>query len=520
MTVENYPETRLYTEKYFQKICQIVSKYRYVVMGSLLAGLLAYMYMFTNKFPNYDDLRAFFAKGTTYASGRWGLRLTSLVLPDISMPWIFGVLSLLFLTAGNCLIVRIFGIKSKVLQFLVGGLIVSFPSQTGTFAYMFTACSYAVSLYLAVLAAYFLCRDRKKIPAALLCMILSLSIYQAYLSVTVCIMILFLIYRIFTEEQNIKHIFFEGIFFVVFLVVSLGCYWIATNVIWKLTGTQMGAYADNALVFSLSTVLEGIKHAYRYFFKIFSSGYGGLLPSALQKALHLLCLSLIGMEYVLFVLQKKDWKRSVLLLFLLAILPLGIHCMFLFVAAHSIHTLLLLSFTAIYLLVAILIEHGQCRCIKLPRIKQAHTLCQDCVVLAMAVILLCNIYTANTAAIKMQLTYENTYAFSVSAATQLQSMPGYTSDSKVAIMGTYEKPEFYQTHFSNITSLMGTSGISPTVYSIKEFFTYYVGLDLQWASEEECEALVQTAEFAQMQSYPDHGCIQQIGDVFVIKFSQ
>lgn len=518
--MENHPETRLYTETCFQKLRWIISKYRYVILGSLLFGFLAYMYLFTNKLPNHDDLRALFSVGTTLPSGRWGLRIFSFVFPSVSMPWIYGVLSLLFLTVGNCLIVRMFRIKTPVLQFLLGGMIVSFPSQTGTFGYMFTACPYAVSFCLSVLAAFFLCARKKKYIPALLCAILSLSIYQAYFSIIVSLLILHLIYRIFTDEQNTKQIFLDGVWSVVFLIVSLGCYWIVTKVIWRLTGTQLGEYADGALSFSIITVLNGIADAYRYFFKILFARYGGVIPSFLSKALHLLCLFLAGVECVLFILRKKDWKRTALLLFLLAILPVGINCMFLFVAAHSIHTLVLYAFIAIYILLAFLIDRGQYRNIKIPRIRLAHALGLDCLVLCMAVILLCNVFVANSAALKMQLAYENTYAFSSSVATQLQSTPGYTADSKIAIIGTYDAPDFYSTHFSDTGNLMGTHGISPTVYSINRFFAYYMGLDLNWASTEECEAIRQTTAFAQMQSYPDSGYIKQIGDVFVIKISE
>lgn len=517
--MENNPEVRLHTEKYFRKICQIISEYRYVILGSLIAGFLAYTYMFTNKFPNHDDLRALFSKGTTFASGRWGLWLLSFIFPNISMPWIFGVLSLLFLTVGNCLIVRIFGIKSPVLQVLLGGMIITFPSQTGTFGYMFTACAYAVSFCLAVLVTYFLCNGKKQYVAAILCEIFSLSIYQAYLSVTVSILVLFLIYRMLTEEENAKNIFFRGGWFVAFLIASLGLYWIVTKGIWVISGTRLGSYASNAISFSVTAIPSGIKNAYKNFFKILFFGYAGLIPSVFLRVLHFLCLILAGIECLSFILRRKDWKQTALLLFLLAILPMAINSMFLLIAAQAIHTLVLYSFIAIYILLAIFVEYGQYRSIKTACMNWVHMLCLDCIVLSMAVILLCNVYTANAAALKMQLTYENTYAFSVSVATQLQSEPGYTTDSKVAILGTYDTPDFLKTHFSNVGNLMGTHGISPTTYSIGDFFAYYIGRELNWASQKECEALMQTAEFAQMQSYPNYGCVKQIGDVFVIKIS-
>ena len=98
----------LFADKIFKKIINALWEYRHVILGSLLMGLLAYGYMFANKIPNHDDITALFSKGTTYASGRWGLRLLSLIFPDASMPWLNGILSLALLAFGNCMVVKLF----------------------------------------------------------------------------------------------------------------------------------------------------------------------------------------------------------------------------------------------------------------------------------------------------------------------------------------------------------------------------------------------------------------------------
>ena len=42
-------------------------------ISALLFGFLAHNYMFTNKLPNYDDIRTLNGFGTTFKSGRWFL---------------------------------------------------------------------------------------------------------------------------------------------------------------------------------------------------------------------------------------------------------------------------------------------------------------------------------------------------------------------------------------------------------------------------------------------------------------
>ena len=56
-------------------------------------GLAAYGFCMTNKIPVGDDLVGLFSKGATTVSGRYGLELLRLVMPDASMPWIYGLMS-------------------------------------------------------------------------------------------------------------------------------------------------------------------------------------------------------------------------------------------------------------------------------------------------------------------------------------------------------------------------------------------------------------------------------------------
>lgn len=77
----------LLADRIFKRTVNALSRYRHVIIGALLMGLMAYLYMFTNKIPNHDDLRALFHKGTTFAGcSIW----PALVFPPESwrpLPW-------------------------------------------------------------------------------------------------------------------------------------------------------------------------------------------------------------------------------------------------------------------------------------------------------------------------------------------------------------------------------------------------------------------------------------------------
>ncbi len=66
--------------------------YKLPFIATLLFGLAAHAFAMTNKLPFDDEAIYLFGKGTTTASGRYGLELLRLIMPDYSMPWIYGLI--------------------------------------------------------------------------------------------------------------------------------------------------------------------------------------------------------------------------------------------------------------------------------------------------------------------------------------------------------------------------------------------------------------------------------------------
>ena len=123
------------TDFIFQWVRRWVWKYRWSLWGTIGGGLLAYVFAFTNKLPNFDDVAWIFGKGVTLESGRWGLVPLSVIFPDYSMPWICGVMALMILSVGICLIVEIFDIQTPLAQMLLSAAITCYPSWICTYTY-------------------------------------------------------------------------------------------------------------------------------------------------------------------------------------------------------------------------------------------------------------------------------------------------------------------------------------------------------------------------------------------------
>lgn len=487
------------------------------LLSSAIFGALAYMFAFTNKLVNHDEVQSLFMKGATVDSGRWGLGALDSIFPNYSMPWIYGVITIVLMAVSVCIILHIFHIRSKLLQALLAGSILVFPSLIGTFGYMFTSSSYAVSFLLAVLAVWLICKPNKfwAIPA-LACMVLSLSIYQSYIAIAASLLVLVLIQQLLREDKPLP-VLLRGIYFVAFLIISLALYYIGTQVVLFITGTEFNSYADSSISFSLSSIPSGIALAYSSFGKFFTEGYRGLILTDFSRVCHYLCLAAALVLLILWAIrqEKKSPARYLLLLALIAVLPLAINCMYLITTPESIHTLVLYGFIAVYILAAILAdEFLPQNDVSLPR-----RISLNLITLTLALIVLSNTYVANEAYLHMYLRYENTYSFYTALAAQIRQTPGFDETTKIAIIGDWQKPDYYEEQFGFLSQLTGVHGIAPDSYSKNRFLEYYIGLDLTFATEEELSAIQSTPEFTAMPAYPYYGSLQLVNNILVIKLS-
>lgn len=495
---------------------------RVPLLSSLIWGLLAYLFAFTNKLVNHDDVHDLFSKGSTSEIGRWGLDIVDRIFPNYSMPWIYGFLTVFFIAIGICLIVRIFRIESKPVQVLLSGCVMVFPSVIGLFGYMFTSSSYGLSFLLCIVSVWMVTRRSRRwlLPAAV-CLIFSLSLYQAYIAIAVSLLVLVCIQALVWDEDPVS-VWKLGVGFVVFLLVSLLLYYGLTLVLLHWKGRSFGEYAEGSTSLSLSGVLSGIRLAYITFLRFFYWAHHRLLPTSLSRHLHFYLLGLILLLLLLLVtpLKKKRAQRFGLLAVLVAILPLAINFMYMISPEGAIHTLVLYSFSSIYVFAAFLMDRAL-TCGTFRRFAEMlRRFSVNAMAGMMAVILAINIYVANESYLNMYLRYENTYAFYTSLIADIKAMPEFTPGTKLALIGQWQSPQFYDQHFETTYYLMGVAGFMPTEYSRQDYLNYYIGFPMEFASWEEMVAIQETEAFQQMPTYPYYGSLDVINDTIVVKLSE
>ena len=507
--------TKSFREKARRWLVSFWTEYKWCILSGMIVGLIAYMFTFTNKQPNHDDVLYMFGKGATVTSGRWGLELLRCILPDFSMPWIYGLITLACISASAGLIAYAFRIRSRLAQVLLGGLFIVFPALIGTFSYMFTSSSFGIAFLLATLAFVLVSRERNPVRNAVsgtLLMILSLSIYQAYISLTVSLLVIYLIQKLVKTDASAKKIMLTGIRYICFALAALILYFSITKLILAILSTGFNTYASGSFAGLSDGILKRMRHVLTKPISILVKGAYGYIPDMFSRICHTLCLLLTLILAVRWFFKRETGGRRWLMPLLLLAFLFSLNMLFFIIDNSNIHTLVLYGYASIYVLFIVLIDADE-RIVNSQRIAKA---IQRIVCVLMIGILIHNVYLANEASLLEYIDYQNQFTEFSGMLTRIESMPEYQPGTKIAIIG------YGNSSVPDISDLFPNTkkikGLNMLRYSREEFMQLYLGYEGEFASAEEKAKLQETPEFAEMQTYPYYDSIRVIDGYIVVKF--
>ncbi len=493
--------------------CFQAKHYRAVLISALVVGALTYAFAFTNKLVNFDDVNALFRKGASLTSGRWGLDYISWLFPDYSMPWIYGVIGIALVTAAACIVVSIFEIRHPLLQALMTGLMVSSPTVIGTSTYMFAFSSYMLSLLLAVIAVW-LASKRNVLPkiAGILISVLSMSIYQAYISLTAGLFVALLLFRLTVKGDSVGQVIKDGVLFLVHLIATIAIYYGVLHLLLSVRDTTLNEYAEHMTDTESFGFLKRVKHTYTIFIEEILHGSHGFIPAAMSRILHIVCFAGLGIEMAGWMIRCKNLPQILMSVVLIILLPPAVGAIVLI--ASSVHALVFFAFVTVYVLFCMVMD---ARFTSGMRSEALNCAVKNVLTVSMLLIIISNVYTANKVFLRVYLSYENSYSFFTSLVTQIKEDPDFTEGTKLALIGETDQYVYPFEEFTQDGYIVGTHGFDVNDYSRNNFIRYYLGFDAEFASEDEVKELAVTAEFENMNCYPYYGSMQKIGDCLVVK---
>lgn len=495
------------------------------LIGGMLCGLVAYTYIITNNFLTYDSTWNIYSDQDMITSGRQFLTYACGISSFYNLPWLNGILAILYLSLSAVVVVEGLGIESKVGAALSGGLLVTFPAIASTFCYIFTIDGYMLAVLLASLA--FLFADRKKwgFLGGILLLGVSIGIYQAYLSFTIILCILRLLLDVL-EKEDLKEIWAKIWRYIVMGIGAYIFYVVTLKIMLYAKGVELSGYqgTDRVTGVILTDIPAGLVEALKSFGRFFMPG-NVLRSNKLLFIAFCLVLLLAAVMYVIHFCKEKRYKsilRIALTLGLAVAIPFGANIVNILSPYTYFHLLLRLPW-ALFLIFALVLIEIDCKTKKTALEKIWKSGCG--LVLICAVLLIGRFcIMANIVGFNMNERYEKTYATCVRIVDRIEQTPGYKTGTKVAILGGFPNHEFYYPTDITIEDLAGFFGADGSVFvssseGYAKVFKHYLNFTVNYIPAEEEYPLVFTEEFAAMPRFPAEGSIAFIGDVLVVKIN-
>lgn len=345
---------------------KVKKSWKIAFVSAFVLGLLIHLYKLTNVLLVSDSLYNFYSSQNMVASGRWFLSVACALGSYFDLPWLNGVLSLLFMSLAAVAVTEVFEMENPCLIAVSSGILVSVPAVYATMGFSFTSDGYMLAMFLAALGVVFskMPRSGSRInPLSVLlsavCICLACGIYQAYLSfafvLAVCYFIMELLENRNTKKEYLIWIGTQALIFCAALV--------AYFVIWKLcmhlggvaaTAYQgisgMGQMNGGGL---LSAALNAVKSFVLYFteWDVFKYGF------TRRSVLNLLCVAVFGIGMVAALFRSGCIKRALsLTLVILCLISIPFGCFALMFASSGInyHGVMLQSFAILFVLTGVL----------------------------------------------------------------------------------------------------------------------------------------------------------------------
>lgn len=176
-----------------EKLKKVPAVYKTAFIVSLIVGLLCHMMGMTEFFLTQDTLFQHEKLMDTVSSGRFLLGVFGSLSSEIHIPWINGLIILIFLALTCAVVVSLLDVKDKFTAGIVSALLTVSPTIGYFMIWSYTGDAYAFSLFCAVLALLVTKKYKFGYFLGIILIFISVAIYQAFImfAITLCVLLVF-----------------------------------------------------------------------------------------------------------------------------------------------------------------------------------------------------------------------------------------------------------------------------------------------------------------------------------------
>ena len=498
---------------------KIKTTWRIAFVSALVLGLLIHLPVMLSDIPNHDGLSSMYFDQNMITSGRWFLSVACGFSSYFTIPWIIGLIGLLWLALTAVALTELLELADPLVIMAVSGLLVSFPALASTFAYVFTMDGYMMALFLAILAVLFTKKQKKGWLAGAVCLAFSMGIYQAYLpfAILLCVYVILLF---FMEEKGWKTKAFYVLRYLGMGVAGAALYYVILQILLKLQGKVLDTYQGINSMEQMGSgmgILTTLKGMYVDFLAFTVHG-NVLVNNIFSLAACIILVATVVFLVIRSMIWRKWWKNPaffVIMILLGISMPLLTNVILLISPNLTYHLLMRYQWVLYLILMTAFADRYTAEESRTDVVLQWAALCAA-VVLVFDYGISDNIGYSN-----LEKKYEKTYAYCVRLLDRIEQTEGYYQGIPIALVGVIGYDEFPTTDITGKVTdgMIGLSG-DYLIYKgadYQAFMQNYLGATLNFLDPDTVGEIYMTQEYIDMDTFPGANSTRVVDGILYVK---
>lgn len=493
---------------------------------TLIFSLAAHAYLYFSLAPSHDSMNMLIS-GPDYTReqllvGRFAEPLYRFFRGDYPVPWLTGMLSMIFLAASVFLVTGLLDIRDRLSVALLCGLFAASPTVTATNAtYNYCTDVYAMALLLAC-AGVWLWQTRPGwgFLAAIPLFALSMGLYQSYIDAAIGLALILLM-KAAIEGEDFSRLWRRAVRYAISLLGGAVLYFLVMKLSLLLARIDMTDTRDDVQVLlsgGAGALLKLLPQAWAQIFGYFLGGRSYNSP-LFRLASGALALAAAWLWLDTIIRRRIRGGALAVLLLSALLLPLGLDFIYL-LALGNVHDLMSFPFLLAYAVFLLPLRWEQRAEQKPPRLRR---FCGAAVVCLCAFTVLYDVVLANDAYYYKQIVSEasNQYAFSI--VERIESSEDYEPGvTPVAFVGQLHTSYMARStddfpRFRHMTGMWNSTAINlPRVFA--SYCRNVLGHPANVIQDEaELDRIAQLPGVGLLAVFPKEGCCGMVDGIMVIR---
>lgn len=424
---------------------RILPQWKVCFFSAIIIGLIAHLYKITSWIPNWDSLVFRYDSQNMIHLGRWFLPVACSVSSFYDLPFLNGLLSIIYHAVGAVFICKIFKINKKTSAFMIGAIVASFPTVTSVLMYNYVADGYGMAFMFSCIGAYCMVKENHKWILSSCLIALSVGIYQAYITVTVSLLMAYLLSEIVLNNKNTKEVLAKTGKFFVFGMIGMLLYAIILKAVMFFTGASLIEYqglnsVSDASGFNLYASLYSAKEIFIGYFFNFSKG---ITPFVILNLIVFLILAYVCVQKIYENKIYKSVGKMIMFVVIGLFFVFGTKVLVFLNPEVDYHNLMLMAYAIIYIFPVIIYEKFYTSTDKAAGSK----ICNMVFIVALCIIFN-QIVTSNVSYHKAQIAYEKSYGKLIRIADRIEQTEGTINCNEILVIGSLDNSEAYSSYVS------------------------------------------------------------------------